>query len=88
MKLKRIVTAAAVACAALAVSGATAASAETVSDDVSVMAWRIVDGPWPNTHEGKNQCVIEDGIYEFLHKVPAGCLLDADGNQWFLWANL
>ena len=75
-------------CAALALSGAATASADLARDDVPVMAWKVVGGPWRNTNAGQNQCKIEASACKTRTWEPdAGCLFDADGNQWFLSAN-
>ncbi|WP_143467036.1 hypothetical protein [Lentzea kentuckyensis] len=85
MKFAKVMSGAAVAVAAFAALGGTAAAVP--STDMGVLTWRVVAGPYPGNDDGLTECQ-RDGIdYKAGTGAPVGCLLDADSNQYFLWAN-
>ena len=86
MKIAKVVSGAAVVFAALASLGATASAAP--SEDVSAMTWRVVAGPYPGNDDGLGQCRRAGHQYSLETGAPWGCLLEADSNQYFLWANI
>ncbi|MET9230791.1 hypothetical protein [Lentzea sp. NPDC003310] len=85
MKFANVVSAVAVAAAALGTMGATASAAP--SSDVGALVWRVVAGPWPGNGDGLSACQRAGVDYRLDYDVPVGCLLEADSNQYFLWAN-
>ena len=85
MKFANVVSAVAVAAAALGTMGATASAAP--SGDAGVLVWRVVAGPYPGNEDGLGMCQRAGAQYRLDHDVPVGCLLEADSNQYFLWAN-
>ena len=87
MRFAKVLSAAAVACAAVAGMGASATASAAVNDDVSVLVWRVVAGPWPGDARGKIDCQSYATEYEGQTDRDTGCLYDADGNQYFAWAN-
>lgn len=80
-----MVSAVVVAVAALGALGATASAAP--SEDVGVLAWRVVAGPYPGNDDGLTTCQRDAVDYRAGTGRPTGCLLEADSNQYFLWAN-
>src|SRR5687768_14369799 len=74
MKFAKMVSAGAVAFAALAALGSTATASAAPNDDVSVLAWRVVAGPYPGNEDGLGQCERAKAQYRLEHNVPAGCL--------------
>ncbi|KJK46754.1 hypothetical protein UK23_22755 [Lentzea aerocolonigenes] len=86
MKFVKMVSAVAVACAALVAP--VAAGVAVAADDVSVLVWRVVDGPYANTPDGLQTCKDDAFQYHIAHGWQTGCLLDADSNQYFVWANV
>ncbi|GAB2837136.1 hypothetical protein [Lentzea nigeriaca] len=86
MKFAKMVSAAAITLAGLAALGSTASAAG--NDDMSVLVWRVIDGPYPGNEEGRQDCWRDAAQYQLAHGWKTGCLLDADSNQYFLWADL
>jgi hypothetical protein len=86
MKFAKVMSGAVVAFAALAALGATASAAP--ANDMGVLTWRVVAGPYPGNPDGAAECQIAGVEYKADTGAPVGCLLDADSNQYFLWANI
>ena len=86
MKFAKVMSGAAVAVAALAALGGTAAAVP--GGDMGVLTWRVVAGPYPGNPDGAAQCQTAAVEYKADTGAPVGCLLEADSIQYFLWANL
>lgn len=76
MKFTKMVCATAVVFAAL---GGTASAAP---GDVSVM------GPYIADSAGLQECQTDGAAYQQEHGKQTSCRLEADGNQYFLWASV
>jgi hypothetical protein len=57
-------------------------------NDMGAMTWRVVAGPYPGNPDGAAECQRDAVEYKADTGAPVGCLLEADSNQYFLWANL
>jgi hypothetical protein len=87
MKFAKVVSGAAVAIAAFAALGGTATAAAVPGGDMGAMTWRVVAGPWPGNEDGLGACRRAGVLYKMETGNPVGCLLEADSNQYFLWAD-
>lgn len=70
----------------LTVATASAHAQAPASDEVGVMGWRIVAGPYPNNWAGKIECEANAFNYARVTGRETGCLLDADTNYLWVWA--
>ena len=86
MKFAKVLSGAAVAVAAFAALGGTAAAA-VPGGDMGALTWRMVAGPWPGNEDGLGACQRAGVLYKMETGKPVGCLLEADSNQYFLWSN-
>ncbi|GAB2836790.1 hypothetical protein [Lentzea nigeriaca] len=88
MKFAKMVSAAAITLAALTALGTAATASAAGNDDVSILTWRVVDGPFPGNEEGRQDCYRTAADYQQAYGWKTGCLLEADSNQYFVWADL